>query len=316
MDECVASVVRQTYRNLEIILVDDGSPDRCPQMCDEWEQRDPRVRVLHKENGGLSDARNAGLEICTGDWIVFVDSDDWIHFQAIEKMLQVACEQKVALVMSAYRRVEENELITDTNLNGASSELIDREEGLTLLYNNQCTQTVACAKLYHHLLWKKNRFPLGKINEDEYVTYKLIYDAERMVYIKDQLYYYRQRGNSIMASVMQVPSMDLLEALWERQLFFEEKRFDNLMRKNINVFVTACIDRAIGLRNSEKEYDREMRVLKDYLVWAQSYNSYLSRKNYLKRIIYLSNPRIYIRLISRLRKKTFISALRKVSQRL
>lgn len=79
LDECVESIVNQTYRNLEIILVDDGSPDNCPQMCDDWAKRDARIRVIHKENGGLSSARNAGLDVCTGEYISFIDSDDWLE---------------------------------------------------------------------------------------------------------------------------------------------------------------------------------------------------------------------------------------------
>ena len=87
LDECIASVIAQTYSNLEIILVDDGSPDNCPQMCDEWAAKDSRIRVIHKENGGLSDARNAGIDIATGEYIAFVDSDDWIVPEMYEKML-------------------------------------------------------------------------------------------------------------------------------------------------------------------------------------------------------------------------------------
>lgn len=89
LDRCVASLVNQTYQNLEIILVDDGSPDRCGQICDEWAKKDARIRVIHKENGGLSDARNAGIGIATGKYIAFIDSDDWVSKLYIEKLYQI-----------------------------------------------------------------------------------------------------------------------------------------------------------------------------------------------------------------------------------
>ena len=87
LDRCVQSLVDQTYSNLEIILIDDGSPDKCPEICDEWEKKDYRIKVIHKENGGLSDARNMGMQIMTGDYVSYIDSDDWVSTNMYEKML-------------------------------------------------------------------------------------------------------------------------------------------------------------------------------------------------------------------------------------
>ena len=108
LDECVESIVNQTYHNLEIVLVDDGSPDNCPQMCDDWAKKDERIRVIHKENGGVSSARNAGLDICTGDYISFIDSDDWIPSNFEEEMLAKAEKLSLDVVIANIRRMKEN----------------------------------------------------------------------------------------------------------------------------------------------------------------------------------------------------------------
>ena len=106
LDRCVQSIVDQTYTNLEIILVDDGSPDRCPQMCDEWAKRDNRIRVIHKENGGLSDARNAGMQAASGTYIAFVDSDDWLELRCIEYLYQTAEKNACEIVGCAFRMTD------------------------------------------------------------------------------------------------------------------------------------------------------------------------------------------------------------------
>ena len=101
LDKCIGSIVKQTYTNLEIILVDDGSPDNCPQMCDEWAKKDARIRVIHKENGGLSDARNAALDICTGTYVVFVDSDDYVHPEYVSYLYEMIVQHNADLAVCA-----------------------------------------------------------------------------------------------------------------------------------------------------------------------------------------------------------------------
>ena len=102
LDRCICSIVEQTYQNLEILLIDDGSPDRCPELCDAWAQRDPRIRVIHKKNGGLSDARNAGIEVAKGEWLSFVDSDDYIMPQMYQRLLSVCLENQADIAVSSF----------------------------------------------------------------------------------------------------------------------------------------------------------------------------------------------------------------------
>lgn len=120
LDRCVQSIVSQTYDRLEILLIDDGSPDRCPEMCDEWAKRDPRIRVIHKVNGGVSSARNEGLRAATGAWLSFVDSDDWLHPQFFEITLMLAEKYASSVVAVDKYRTEIEETSFPVSLNAVS----------------------------------------------------------------------------------------------------------------------------------------------------------------------------------------------------
>ena len=149
LDECIASVIAQTYSNLEIILVDDGSPDNCPQMCDEWAAKDSRIRVIHKENGGLSDARNAGIDIATGEYIAFVDSDDWIEPEMYEIMLAALKNENADIcacnILSCFPE-RRNAWGCEEYTVGGSAEI------LSLLYRDTAYPVSALNKLYHRKL--------------------------------------------------------------------------------------------------------------------------------------------------------------------
>ena len=137
LNSCIDSIVKQTYSNLEIILVDDGSTDACPQLCDQWAQKDGRIRVIHKTMGGVSETRNAALDICTSEWITFVDSDDRIHRQALEKMMQAAKREEVTFVMASYRRVTDEETLEEKQIDALSYEVIGSQEALKSLYTGK-----------------------------------------------------------------------------------------------------------------------------------------------------------------------------------
>lgn len=194
---CLDSIVNQTYTNLEIILVDDGSPDNCPQICDEYAAKDNRIVVIHKENGGLSDARNAGLDICKGEYISFVDSDDWVDERYIEVMIDSAikedadisiCNHKKTATTTATRTTFQSKLIL---LNSVQAiEKIFGQESLTFI--------VSWGKIYKRRLWNSLRFPKGKLYEDAYICHILYDDSKKICFINKILYYYFQRSDSIM----------------------------------------------------------------------------------------------------------------------
>lgn len=203
LDKCIQSIVQQTLSSLEILLVDDGSPDRCPEICDKWAARDSRIRVIHKDNGGLSDARNAGIEAACGEYIMFVDSDDYIAEQACERLLEYARSEEAELVCCNFfwdygiRQVEENmkvDYLPRIFSADEATELFFRQKPLYLI--------VAWNKLYRRDLFytdERIRFPVGRLHEDEFTAYRFLYASGKTVVISDPLYYYVQREGSIMA---------------------------------------------------------------------------------------------------------------------
>lgn len=195
LDRCVESIQKQTYQNLEIILVDDGSPDNCGKMCDEYEKKDPRIKVIHKENGGLSDARNAGIEIATGEYIAFVDSDDFVSNDYIEYMYQMLIENNAKLAISGIMNVWKDTLITE-GVHTNTQVLTPKETFENLLFAKGI-EVSAYGKLYHKSLWKENRFPKGKVYEDTAIMYKIIEEAKQIVYGDKKCYYYIARVGSI-----------------------------------------------------------------------------------------------------------------------
>lgn len=210
------SIVSQTYKNLEIILVDDGSPDNCPKLCDYWCRKDDRVHVIHKKNGGLSDARNVGIEIATGDYILFVDSDDYIMMDMCEKMIKAAEDTHADLVICSFIWKYPIEEKIQSMVTGNTMQSFTNIELLRIFFMKKTVElTVAWNKLYRRRLFftqEHIRYPVGKLNEDEFITYRLIYEARNITIIPDALYYYVQRNTSIMSEFNSRNLSDSIEA--------------------------------------------------------------------------------------------------------
>ena len=200
LDECLTSIINQTYKNLEIILIDDGSPDRCPQMCDTWKERDPRIRVIHKINEGQSIARNIGLDLATGDFIGFVDSDDWIAPEMYEKLLHGFHDETISITSCNVLSVRggkiepwvSNWMVTKERLipySDYANKLLPMDANFSMW-----------SKLYRRELFEKVRFREGRLNEDSLLVFDLsqILQEHRwnMLEIPFEGYYYRQRENS------------------------------------------------------------------------------------------------------------------------
>jgi len=214
---CLDSILNQTYKNIEIILVDDGSPDNCPQICDEYAAKDNRIIVIHQENGGLSAARNTGLDIAKGEYISFVDSDDWVHLQYIEVLLTSALKENADIIIGNHIRVN-NSLIQheDKYLNIKSYRSLDALN--ILIYKAPDSFVVSWSKLYKKELFNNVRFPLKQIHEDEFTTYQLFFYSKKISYTSKTLYYYFQRPDSIMG---QKVSFDNTLYQEQQALFFE-----------------------------------------------------------------------------------------------
>lgn len=195
LEKCINSILEQTYKNIEIIFVDDGSPDNCGKICDEYAKKDSRIKVIHKENGGLSDARNAGIEIATGKYITFVDSDDYITNDYIEYLYNLIKKYNVKLSICEVKTIWKNTKITENR--ELKSELLDSKAVFENLLFHKGIEIAAYAKLYLTELWKEYRFPKGKAYEDTAIIYKLIEKAEKIAYGNKQCYYYVARLGSI-----------------------------------------------------------------------------------------------------------------------
>lgn len=197
IDRCVKSIVSQTYRNLEIILVDDGSKDHSGAACDMWALQDSRIKVVHKSNGGLSDARNAGINAATGQYIAFIDGDDEIHSEMIQRLYGIMQSSSADISMCRIQKYEPTRIF-------ASREFIsDKDcaemtsiEAIKALFLDKIDCS-ACPKLYKSSIFSEISFPIGKTNEDFAVMYKVFEKAEKIVYISDLLYHYIQREGSI-----------------------------------------------------------------------------------------------------------------------
>lgn len=241
LKRAVDSILNQTYQNLEIILVDDGSPDECGKICDDYAKSDNRIKVIHKENGGLSDARNAGLEIASGEYIAFVDSDDYIACDYMETLMHQIVEHDADVSMCSYAVT--NSLDFDSTVfekhveavghdaeheKDGTIEVCSREQLLSNLYDaNHRDATyfiVSWNKLYKASLWKDIRFPKGKIHEDEATTYKIYDIAKKGVYIHKALYGYFSAPGSITRARFNLKRLQWLDALDDRIAYFEEKK--------------------------------------------------------------------------------------------
>ena len=200
LDACLESIVSQTYHNLEIIVVDDGSPDSCPKLCDQWAYRDSRIRVIHKENGGLASARNAALPCVSGEYITFVDSDDVIALNFVEHMLEDCLRENVDVAMCGTTRLQEDgtTIVTEER---PHRQIIPSEQAIhAFLYREGCLTGAIWGKIFKAHLFDQGRkvsFPNG-LNSEDYPVEAAIYHSMNAIYIDPEpLYGYRVREGSI-----------------------------------------------------------------------------------------------------------------------
>lgn len=199
LDRCITSIVEQTWANMEIILVDDGSTDGSGAVCDKWRERDGRITVLHRKNGGLSDARNAGLDRAVGDYIVFVDSDDYIDPALVSYCLDALKRNRVDMVVYGYHRVDDacNDLI-ECGGGRLREKKVKKEELPDLCFRTGKISVAVWSKFYKREVWEGLRFPKGRLVEDGFVILDVLMRVDYALISEKKLYYYRKRPGSIM----------------------------------------------------------------------------------------------------------------------
>ncbi|MBR6965248.1 glycosyltransferase [Candidatus Saccharibacteria bacterium] len=192
LEKCLESIAQQTYKELEIIIVDDGSTDDTNQICQQFAKSDSRIKLIQQKNAGLSAVRNAGLKVATGDFVMFVDGDDFIDKRMVEELVK----QNADIVVCGYKTVPKGDIKAPTN-----KKLSGQDAAIELLTEQENYMVVSWNKLYRRELFKDIKFPIGKKHEDSLTTYKILAAAKTVVYLDKPLYFYVQRSGSIMDKV-------------------------------------------------------------------------------------------------------------------
>ena len=256
--KCLDSIINQTYSNIEIILVDDGSSDSSGIICDEYALKDSRIVVVHKENGGVSSARNTGLDIATGDYIMFVDSDDYVAPQFCEIPLLIAIEKNADIVSFGYYRIYFNGRRIDRKTNEPRE--ISSSEGIYLLISKKdVVHNLLWNKLWKRQLFSDVRFPIGVLYEDNAVIYLLFHKANKILVSDCLLYNYLFRDTSITADWNKPKSIIDRFTIWHDRLAFVKKYYP----ENVEVQITQLATEAINgmLRLTGKAQYRKMVLL-------------------------------------------------------
>lgn len=296
LDRCVTSIVNQTYRNIEIILVDDGSPDNCPAMCDDWATKDSRIRVIHKENGGLSDARNAGMAVATGELMGFVDSDDWIspdmYQQLYYNMKKNDSDISACGVEMVWEDGTPSRLLTK---HGCC--VLDAREAMLAIVQETWIQAPVWYKLYKTALIRDISFPIGKCHEDVFWSYQAVGAAERVSVTDYVGYYYWQRSDSIMGSGYCLKRLDSLEAK-AQILYYVQERYPDMAVDAKCDFCFFCIWSEQKVLRCLKGAEKQLALVKIHRVWQQIQDV---RSRTLKERVWLTMARISLRGTARLR---------------
>lgn len=278
LKKCIDSIIKQTYKNLEIILVDDGSPDKCPQICDEYAKKDSRIKVIHKENGGLSDARNVGIDIAKGEYITFVDSDDYIDPEYIELLYKTIKKDKSDMAISSHKVIYENGTVLEKATKEES--ILKPKEVLKRILYDDGIDLSAWAKLYKIELFKEIRYPKGRLFEDAATTYKLVDKCEKISIISRSTYNYIIRGNSITNINFSEKKMDLIIST-EEMCNYIKKKYPDLEEAANRRLMYACLSTLTQLVKSNEKNENAEKKLYGYI--KQNSKMILRDKNVPKR---------------------------------
>ncbi|WP_285815958.1 glycosyltransferase family 2 protein [Thomasclavelia cocleata] len=258
LNRCVASVINQTYSNLEIILVDDGSTDSSYDLCKKLKKEDSRIVVIHKENGGLSEARNTGISVSTGNYIFFLDSDDYIKENTIEVLYETIKKDNTDLVLFDFIKILDTGEVIQDETNIKSYEIVDSKTLLNrIIYGQYWRYVPAWNKLYKSDIWSDLYFPVGKLHEDEYIIHEVFNRCENVSIIPDKLLYYVQRSGSIMSNISDKNRIHITNALLERVYFYLSRN----MTKQASVMFINMINKYICKVN-RNNYEEDSKLKK------------------------------------------------------
>ncbi|MCL2283792.1 MAG: glycosyltransferase [Fibromonadales bacterium] len=270
--KCVDSIIAQTYTNLEIILVDDGSPDNCGKICDEYAKKDGRVRIVHKDNGGLSDARNVGIETANGDCITFVDSDDYVSADYVKYLYDLMLRYDADISSCNYLPVREDGVAIKSSDSLTEDKFYNKEKfkemfSIMLYEENTTIYDPAWSKLYKKTLFVDIRFPKGKLFEDVRTVPQLLHKSERVIFGKEKHYFYQIRQNSIITQNFSEKNYDFINAI-EEMCQFISSHYVGLEKPCTRRYISAQI-RVLRQLIESKDFDKNeanllrKKILKD-----------------------------------------------------
>lgn len=286
LSECIESIMNQTYRNIEIILVDDGSPDNCGKICDDYKKKDDRIVVIHKENGGLSDARNAGLAIAKGKYLNFVDSDDRLPENSIERLYKMASEAHAQMVIAGFERFkdETGEVFFTTDSEGEKTTVMTKVEAMEDFFRDGCQ---AWAVLYEREVHEGIYFPKGEINEDEAIVFQLYDRCETIVVTNAVVYSYRNRDESITTTSFSEKKLVAVEHYKSNYLWLKENypQLADLGRmRYLTGIIWALNNMTVDCKRFSKQIKEQRFVLKEILKQTE-WKKFLSRKEQIRTIL-------------------------------
>lgn len=260
LDKCIQSIVSQTYENLQIILVDDGATDRSGVICDQWAGKDRRIRVIHKENGGLSDARNAGMTVATGKWLSFIDSDDFISVDTFERMYLAATENNCDIGVCNIVRIYDD---------GETEPFYHPVSELTVLPGDARYDTLrqpsVCNKLFRRELFEGVQFPKGRYYEDTFVYHILAHHAKAIALTGHDGYYYLSRRDSILGQPKYTDRyFDMIEAVYERMTY--------MIERNVSCAKDACLSLYAVVSDGEKNLKRTRENAREFTQMRRWYH--------------------------------------------
>jgi glycosyltransferase involved in cell wall biosynthesis len=288
LDRCVESVVNQTYKNLEIILVDDSSPDNCPQMCDGWAQRDARIKVLHIENNGVANARNKALDIAAGEYIAFADSDDYMELGMLQTLYDNLCDYDADISVCSYTRENEPD-------EPANTRLVSHADAMRLIALGDYKYGVLWNKLYRADAVKDFRMPQLICSEDLVFNFYAFEHSENIVECDLRLYHYMFNESSTTNQPFSAGAFDVIKA---KDIILDNLKGNSLEAFAVRSLIISCFVVATGMIKSGVETDRF-----DYIrsrVSEHKKQIYLSNlfsaKDKLKTFLIIHNPKLFISL--------------------
>ena len=294
---CVDSLRQQTYKNIEIILVDDGSTDSSGEICDQYAREDDRIKVLHIENGGLSNARNTGVKESSTDWIVFIDSDDYYDHRAIEYLVKLRDKYRVDLVATPVievRNYENSDSLGD--FREKYSGKLDRRTALEQMFYGNYVGTHSGGKLYKKEILLRFPYPNGMLYEDLSLAYEHIASCENIAVSALNLYKYYRRPGSIVNSKYSDRLLDFYKAMeWNRSYIERDYPNDKEMRRALNVRYVFNGLHIIHAMLSSDMYAEVNKIRKEYIQYFKDVilNSNVTRKNKVKYLMLLVSPKLY-----------------------